>query len=73
MKNIFNEQFPDAEVLFGESCLYSRIKDKVSASSDLSVLVYNNSKLPQCLHTTSRIGKSKWALVYKVVGLSLIY
>ena len=51
---------------------YTKVEYKVSTPNDLSDFSYSYLKLPECLYTTSRIGKNEWALVYKTVGLSLL-
>ena len=42
-------------------------------SSKLSFFLYCQLKLLECLYTTPGVSKNEWVLLYKIVGLLLIY
>ena len=46
---------------------WSPVEDQIPTPSDLVDFSYSELKLPDCLYATSSVGKSEWALVYKIV------
>ena len=64
-------QFPNAEDLCVNVSAYTRVQDQVSTPTNLSVLIYSQLNLSQCLYTSSNVGKNEWELVYKIVRLTL--